>query len=190
MTRTRVLTSVASAGGQPSPSVPSWVPTVPMAGGMPLLAEESILAAKERGSDTAERALYVAERRAWASLAVLLDATQAHPELGPLLMSVVKKPSLLGLLRYGGVALEVIAPHGAVQAATVDWPGVGPLRAAAVPGIILASGTKALDVEWLAVHPGEPLAFVSGIVCVLATHPEHADRTVELRLIGARLIKR
>lgn len=188
MTSTIVRTTVAAAGSRPEPSVVARVPTLPTKAGFPLLANPSILAARERGSQAAERALYVAERRTLASLGTLLETAQAHPQLGPLLMSVVEKPSLLGILRHGGIVLEILAPHGDVVPATVDWPGVGPLRAAAIPGVILASGVRALEVEWLAVDPEEPLSFVSGIVHVSASHPKHPDRTVELHLIGARSI--
>ena len=183
---TEVLTWVAASGQDPSPPQSVRVPEVPTPGGFHSTMDPSVLLAAEAGSASAALALEVAESRTLAAFRMLLNAAEAHPDLGPLLMSVVQKPSLLKIIQHGGLPLEVLAPEGEVIPATVVWPGVGELRAAAIPGLILASGTRALEVEWIAVEPQPPLAFVSGIVRLVASHPGDVETSVEMRLIGAR----
>ena len=189
MSSTTVLTTITEAGQAPAEAVETSVPTVPMRAGFPLLVNEAVIAAQERGSESAGKALSITRPRTSAALSLLLEAALAHPQLGPLLISVVDRPSLFSIVRHGGVVLDVHAPEGDVEPATVDWPGVGSLKAAAIPGVIMANGVRALEVEWLAVAPAEPLAFVSGIVHLSGRHPLHHDRTVQLRMIGARVIK-
>ena len=183
---TKVRTRVASFGEAPSEAVEAHVPTLPTQGGFHTLVDPSVLMAAGAGSETAAQALDIAQARTRGAFSLLLDAAESHPELGPLLMSVVRKPGLVQIIRYGGVVLEILAPEGDVVPATVHWPGVGELRAAAIPGLILANGTRALEVEWIAVEPVGPLTFVSGIVQLIASHPEDPGNSVEMRLIGVR----
>lgn len=114
----------------------------------------------------------------------LFGVLRENEALGPLLLQVVRRPSLLSIIANGGVTLQLEARLE--EAVQVDPTPFGAPRAMRYPVRILANGTLALEAAFFVVAPQPPNHLSAGVVAIDAWHPDEPERRFTMRLLGGR----
>lgn len=114
----------------------------------------------------------------------LFGVLRENEALGPLLLRVVRRPSILSIVTNGGVTLLLEARLE--EAVQVDPTPFGAPRAMRYPVRILANGTLALEAAFFVVAPQPPNHLSAGVVAIDAWHPDEPERRFTMRLLGGR----
>ncbi|MEQ8745819.1 hypothetical protein [Pyruvatibacter sp.] len=123
--------------------------------------------------------------RGLVTLGAIMDSIQGNSSLFPLMMRIVKRPSLLGLL--GGVSITVEPRFR--DAIPSNWRGASdrsPAPAYRVPLIVRVNGEVALDCLLDVTPARSPLHVGAGIVRVEARNPSRPDKWALVELLAAR----
>lgn len=114
----------------------------------------------------------------------LFRVVQQCDALAPLLMQVVRKPSVWSVVTNFGVSLRIEVRFE--EAVAVDAAPFRTSRALRYPVRVLANGSLALEAALLVVEPMPPSHLSAGIVAIDAWHPKEPTRRFQVRLLGGR----
>jgi len=119
----------------------------------------------------------------------LFNGWQENDELQPLMKEVIGFPTraILGMLLRGSFSYTVSQDFAEDSRATVVLPSpVGEMAGERVPISINMGGVTLMHADLITVEPLGPLSISFGVTAIRGVHPSHADRWIEIELVGAR----
>ena len=102
-----------------------------------------------------------------------------------LLLETVERPSIIRFV-FGGVPRLVYAKDEPFVECTYLFGGWIPIPAYRVAAQVVQGSHALVELEVVVVKPVAPLGLCGGVVAVDARNPSHPDRTIRIRLLGAR----
>jgi len=125
-------------------------------------------------------------RRAISALRSVLHVVRGSAALRALLWQVVDLPSLFSLLWHFGVKVSLAENFAGSQRGAATALGAATVATWEAPLELRLNGAPALRCRVLVTDPDAPWALCAGIVAIQAASPSHPERTVTMRLLGAR----
>jgi hypothetical protein len=122
-----------------------------------------------------------------ATLFALRDTLWSAPSLGPMLESMVEKPSLWSILVKRGIHFSLHPRWEDVDVETRPLPALaGGRQARVLPFDVQINGKLATTIQLSVAEAKPPVQVSAGIVGVDVTHPSDKDRWLRLRVLSAR----
>ena len=101
------------------------------------------------------------------------------------LLETVEPPSLLGLA-FGSKLSFAWSEQEPFRRTTYLFGGWIPMPAYRVSARIVQGSRPLVELDAVVVEPVAPLGLCGGVVAIDARNPVHPDRSVRIRLLGAR----
>jgi hypothetical protein len=115
------------------------------------------------------------------------NAVQQTPNLKPILMRVLKFPSLWSVIRHAGVTVSIkIDADDASRVSSDGWGLANGEPIYALPEIFAINGRPGLNLTMVVAAPRPPLLACGGIIGLLAENPAEPENYLTLRIISAR----
>jgi hypothetical protein len=116
----------------------------------------------------------------------VLHVVRGSAPLRALLWQVVDVPSLFSLLWHFGVKVSLAENFAGSQRGAATALGAATVATWEAPLELRLNGAPALRCRVLVTDPDAPWALCAGVVAIQAASPSHPQRTVTMRLLGAR----